>query len=71
MAHARYRVQRAEFLGVVPRAFGGRVASYGKWRTVYRGIEVDAREYFEKQRHAPGLFRLRLMHRTTVLDKAR
>ena len=66
----QFRLQRSEHLGVRPRAFAGRVASWSKWRTVDKyDNEASARDEFIKQR-GRGLNRWRLIHGTEVLDKS-
>lgn len=58
----QYRVQRAEFRGIVNRGWGfGRAASWGPWRTVFTGTEVEATAYFERWSRK-GLARWRIVH---------
>jgi len=67
----QYRVQSADFLGVVNRGWGyGRTGSWGRWSTVFRSPDEKlAEEYFDKH-SKKGLRRWRLVFGSEVKKKS-
>ena len=66
----QYRIQRSDHQGVVSRAFGGRVVTWSKWRTVaiYPTLEQADPEFTRMQ--ARGLSRWRILYGDDVVRKS-
>lgn len=67
-----YIVKRREFDRIVNRAFGGRVASYGPWRTLgpiqYQTFAA-AQDRYDQERKRPGLFEVGIFYKGKRVDK--
>lgn len=66
----KYRVQKSDHQGIVNRAFGGRVASWGKWITVASFETLDDAQAKYDYASTRGLTRWRLIYGTEILRKS-